>query len=168
MNPRMVLPLTVSGCQSCKDRGISKNIRLVKASDCLWFIKEYQSARSAPSKERWRTELASCLDCTRISEMSGLGLAQGMQRLCWEKLLICAFYPGNLGSSTHRYKLIQTHLPFWLRHDMARHGTTWHDDKNKQQLRNDMQSRQSYTELHFLTTQKFERHKDATDQTEEI
>ena len=120
----MVLPLTVSGCQSCKDRGISKNIRLVKASDCLWFIKEYQSARSAPSKERWRTELASCLDCTRISEMSGLGLAQGMQRLCWEKLLICAFYPGNLGSSTHRYKLIQTHLPFWLRHDMARHGTT--------------------------------------------
>ena len=50
----------------------------------------------------------------------------------------------------------------------ARHGTTWHDDKNKQQLRNDMQSRQSYTELHFLTTQKFERHKDATDQTEEI
>ena len=43
-------------------------------------------------------------------------------------------------------------------HDMARHGTTWHDGKNKQQLRNDMQSSQRYTELHFLTTQKFERH----------
>ena len=105
------------------------HVYLCVASDCLWLselqrqvVKDLPSPGLLPAR---RDGGRSCLDIGRLhSNLWDVRPWLGPRHLKKYFAAHCAFYPVNLGSSTHRYKLIQTRLPFWLRHDMTRHGTT--------------------------------------------